>query len=165
MVLVCLLPPFATEASPDGERETLVAALLLRFASYTQWERIDPADETFTICLPDDFPEQSRKLLEIEKVRGRPVTVVTYREPTQIRGHLVMLDGTDPVANDLPNLVQSGSSILIVGLDSGFWDAGGVIRLYFEEEKPMFEVHLGNAERCGVKISARMLQLATRIIR
>jgi hypothetical protein len=149
----------------DSQREALIAALLLKFASYTQWQSDDSADAPFLLCLPEGFSAKAIQLLELERVKGRSVVVVTYRDWDQVDGHLVMIDRPVGDTGEIPNLLRSESSLLIVGIGSGYWESGGVIHLFFEGEKPVFEVHLGNAKRARIKISARMLQLASRIIR
>jgi len=55
----------------------------------------------------------------------------------------------------------AGKSILTVGDGEDFTRAGGVIRFYREKNRIRFEVNVKAVDRSKLKISAKLLKLAT----
>jgi hypothetical protein len=55
--------------------------------------------------------------------------------------------------------------ILTVGETSDFLSDGGMIRFHLEEDKIRFDINLAAAESARLKISSRLLLLATSVSR
>ena len=64
--------------------------------------------------------------------------------------------------NHVATIVRNlkGSSTLTVGETEGFAEQGGIINLTVEENKVHFEVNPLAAERAGLKISSKLLNIA-----
>ncbi|MBL0717480.1 MAG: TonB-dependent receptor [Desulfosarcina sp.] len=61
-----------------------------------------------------------------------------------------------------PELAKvEGKAILTIGEISGFTEAGGIINLVKTRNRIKFEVNLNAAQQAGLKISSRILKLAT----
>jgi len=57
-----------------------------------------------------------------------------------------------------------GSPVLTVGDTKGFADDGVIINFVLEGSKVRFEINTDSADRAGLKISSKLLQLAKRIV-
>ncbi len=57
-----------------------------------------------------------------------------------------------------------GFAVVTVGEMKGFARAGGIINFFTEHDKIRFEINVGAAERAGLSISSKLLNLA-RIVR
>jgi hypothetical protein len=62
-------------------------------------------------------------------------------------------------------LREQGSHAVTVGESNRFLEQGGAVNLVLEGGRVRFNVNLAPVERRGVRISARMLQLASRVDR
>ncbi len=62
------------------------------------------------------------------------------------------------LAEILPRLASSRA--LTIGEDERFLPSGGAINFYTEKNRIRFEIRLATAERSGIKISSKLLQLA-----
>ena len=60
---------------------------------------------------------------------------------------------------------DAGPHTVTVGESPRFEDMGGAVTLVIEGGRVRFNVNLGPVERRGIRISARMLQLAGRVDR
>jgi hypothetical protein len=58
-----------------------------------------------------------------------------------------------------------GSNVLTVGETDGFLEAGGIVELDFRQGQLRFEVNLSAAQVAQLKIDARLLAMAKRVIR
>ncbi len=57
-----------------------------------------------------------------------------------------------------------GSPVLTVGDTQGFAGDGVIINFILEGSKVRFEINTGSADRAGIRISSKLLQLAKRIV-
>ena len=53
--------------------------------------------------------------------------------------------------------------VLTIGEMPGFTDTGGIINLFAEHERMVFEIDLNNARRANIKLSSRLLKLARHV--
>ena len=66
----------------------------------------------------------------------------------------------------LPQILAAvkGSPVLTVGDTKGFVDEGVIINFILEGSKVRFEINTESADRAGLRISSKLLQLAKRIV-
>jgi hypothetical protein len=140
-------------------------AFLYNFAKFVEW----PADSysnpgaPLSICIVghDPFGVDIEGELQARKAGGHPVQVVTLTPAATLSAcHIVFIPVTerDQAGKILRSLM--GSSILTVGETDGFAAMGGIINLTVEKSEVHFEVNRVAADRCHLKISARLLALA-----
>lgn len=151
----------ATQArvSPEMARAKYVAA----FGSYVEWPAgaFASADAPFIIGVMDDEP--MLRLLEAgfktARLQGRAVEVKRIDNILQaIHVHLLYT----PEGNSAPLRPLGGLPILTIGPGTGFLDRGGIIGLLMREDQVRFELNAKAAERSGLKVSAKLQQLALR---
>ena len=145
------------------------ASLLLNFAKFAEWPAgsAQAAARTVAICVLGDDPF-GRVLDDTVAGRtagGRPLEVRRYRRLEGIEScHVLFLAAAEQ--ERLPQaLARIGAApVLTVGDTKGFADEGVIINFVLEGSKVRFEVNTDSAERAGLKISSKLLQLAKRIV-
>ena len=146
--------PTAQEISQEYQ---IKAAYLYNFLKYVEW--LEPVDQTFMICVAGQNPFGGvlDSLTKNERVRGNPVKteVILGFEP----GCDVIFT---PRTSNIPAYLQgaAGMPILTVGETPRFIEQVGIINFFLENGKVRFEINRTAAERAGLRISSRLLQLA-----
>lgn len=155
--------PEPTRAQPPLEyREYQVrAAFLYQFARYVQWpDRGGGGPLRFCVAGGDVFEGALEETLAGETIDGRPLEVHIILGPESGCHVLYIPDRTTwPVY--LRAVTQD--PVLTVGEPAGFFDQGGIIRLFLDGRNIRFELNLDAAQRAGVRLSARLVPLARHV--
>lgn len=152
------------------------ATYLYKFASYIEWpvQSFAQADTPVTIGIlgADEVGEALSNLTARRPAGARTVAVklLTAAEPSgevlreSLRGVQILFIGRRENGK-LKKLLESlqAPALLIVTEASGALGAGSMINFVPVDEHIRFEVSLLHAERSGLKISARLLEVAQKI--
>lgn len=150
--------------SHAGNTETEVkAAFIYNFTKFVEWPQAAlPADAPMQLCVlgKDDVGNRLRQLHGRE-AQGRPLQV-RYLSSVEERAGCHVLFIAQDNEEQLPQLLKplTDNTILTVSDTRDFSRKGGMIELYVESSRVQFMVNLVPAQQVGLKISARMLQLA-----
>lgn len=145
------------------------AALLLNFARFIEWppRAFPDAASPVTVCVltPNPFGVALERALQGETVGQRPLTLREVRGARDAAGcHLLFVpSGSESRAAAV--MRQTGTPTVTVGESRRFEDMGGAVRFVLDGGRVRFNVNLRPVEQRGVRISARMLQLASRVDR
>jgi hypothetical protein len=142
------------------------AAFLYNFAKFVEWPPsafTDPK-QPLSVCVfgRDPFGHSLEEAMDGKSVGNRPVILGRARQLAGLAGcHVVFVS-----AMESPRLVEilggmRGHNILLVGESEGFASAGGIIQFVFEQNRVRFAINPDAANRSGLKISSRLLALAT----
>lgn len=157
-VAAFLLVTAVVSAQAVSEEYRIKAAYLYNFAKYVEWPR-EPGAGPLTICVAgrNPFGTLLDDLIREETIAGRRLQARVILEP-EPGCHVVFVpEGAAPRAY-LRGVTGAGT--LTVGESSTFIEQGGVANFYIERGNVRFEINPMAAERSGVRISARLLQLA-----
>lgn len=172
-LLVLLLACRATTAgAADGDARQLEvqikAAYLYKFAGHVEWPPTAYADAAapFTIGVvgASDIADELMRQKAGRSVNERPVEVRVLKAGEPVRGvQLVFVGGADGA--QLRRLLEPFKAMpaLTISDAPGAMEAGSVINFVLVDNRLRFEVSLGNAERHGLKVSARLLAVAQRV--
>lgn len=159
LALYGLASVFPFQAHAAATEVQLRAAFVASFGSYAQWPAsVLPEDNGhFIIGVMGD-----REVYEVltaavvgRRIQGRPVEVRAIETAAQATAvHLLYASDTRVLR------VVSGLPILTVGVSADFAERGGTIRLLTVDNRMRFEVNLRAVERGGLKLSAKLQQLA-----
>jgi YfiR/HmsC-like len=171
VVLLALLGgliPGRLDAQANRGADRAEAIYLKKMLSFVQW----PADpgipgEAFRVCVAGSyrnsfvFAEEMRGIT----VEGRKIEVRSIRKEENLKNCQVLFIGS-PEPNLRAKLLESvkGTPILTVGDDAGFLEAGGILELAYTGSAIQFTVNLRAARNAGLKIDARLLALAQRVL-
>lgn len=163
-LLACL--PSALAQGPESNEYQLKLAFLYNFAQFVDW----PADSfhdpaaPLAICVAGDNPFQGEigEGLRGRTVKGHPLEVRKLGAGEDLRAcQMVFVRAGEKRL--IPSILASarGSNTLTVGEADGFARHGGIINITRNENRLRFEVNLSAAGRTHLKISSKLLALAT----
>ena len=164
--MVCAIAaPGRAQSAPEYD---VKAALLLNFARFIEWPdaAFESAQSPIDVCVfaPSPFGQALERALTGETVANRSLSAREVHGVSDSADcHLLFVPaGAESRASAL--LRQAGPTVT-VGESRRFQNMGGAVTLVIEEGRVRFNVNLRPVERRGVRISARMLQLASRVER
>jgi hypothetical protein len=143
------------------------AAFLLNFTRFIEWPNPAFADARapIEVCLfeSNPFGGALQQALQGETAGGRPLVVRQVATAPEIGScHLFFIpSGSESRALRLLELTQTWA--VSVGESRRFLALGGAINLFLEGGRVRFSVNLRPVDRRGIRISARMLQLASEV--
>jgi hypothetical protein len=167
MALAMICPIGRTTAQESGPTEyQLKAAFLFNFAKFVDWppSSFASARAPFSICIvgTDPFGQAMDSTLKGQSIRGRGVAVVRVQDLSQLRRCQIAFVGSSE-QHHLQEILQSirGASVLLVGESPGFAAKGGAIQFQMEDNRVRFSINPDAAERAGLRVSSKLLSLAT----
>lgn len=154
---------FARNSARD--RESLEAAFIYQFTQYVEWpsESFESTNDHFGIGVVGDA-ELYERLVDVvanKQVGNRPLDTFYVDHPSELPSAQIVYIGSEVV----PEVTASDSwpqpSALTVSGAEGFTRAGGIIRIYEQDQRLRIEINIDAAERSQLKISSKLLGLAT----
>ena len=154
----------------EAKAAKVKAAYLYQFTKFVEWpeESFENDKDPVVIgILGDDrFGSVLDKTVRGKRVKGRKIVIRrfpswAYRDAKALgRCHILFVDSSMRAQLEklLPALAES--NVLLVGDGKSFAQAGGMIGLVLEEGRIVFHVNREAVKRAGLKISAKLLNLA-----
>jgi YfiR/HmsC-like len=151
----------------DGPSEAQVkAAFLLNFPKYVEWPAtaFSQTDSPIVVAfwgeeeVADEFAVMSEKKI----IAGHPIHLVRVKSIDQCQDcHILFIGSAE--SRKSPEMLQKlrGRSVLTVGESDDFIDHGGMIGLARRERRVMLEVNLEPIHEAGLKVSSKLLAVAT----
>ena len=143
------------------------AAFLYNFARFIEWPEtaFDAPEDPFVLgVLGDDpFGGVLGKIIGHEMLGKRRIEIRHWDRAHEVEGcHLLFVNPALPDRlTSLAGLPPEG--LLTVGDGEGFVESGGVIGLVVEQNRVRFKVNLASAERAGLQMSSKLLNLAREV--
>jgi YfiR/HmsC-like len=154
-------------AQPSDENR-MKAAFLFHFAQLVEWpsDAFDGSDGSLVLCtLEDDsFYDELENTIQGKQIGSRTIRI-RHVHFSQAAHDCNMLFISVNRSKGVPLTTFRNLPILTVGETDDFLSSGGMIRFHREEDKIRFDVNLGAADSSHIKISSRLLMLATSVIR
>lgn len=169
VILVSGVPQFARAQSTSDEYE-VKAAFLFHFAQFVDWPTgaQNAADPSLKLCIFSDEPrrQELQNTIEGKLIGGRVYHVRLISQLQEIPDCNILFLSRDEAPRQAA-IVKSlrGMPVLTVGETTDFLSDGGMIRFHLEEGKIRFDINLGAAGSSHLKISSRLLLLATSVTR
>lgn len=162
--LLCFCCLQAAEA-PRSEYE-VKAAMLYNFARFVEWpaQVLGSASDPLVVGVLglDPFGAILDNTLKGVTVNGRHMVVRRFASVAELKVcHILFVSSSE--TKSLPAVTQmfERSAVLTVGDMERFARQGGMIGFILDGKKVRFEINLDAAESAGLKISSKLLQLAT----
>ena len=165
VVCVFALGGTATTARAQSE-DQIKAAFLFNFARYVEWpdEAFASGSAPVRICMAGagDFASIVSQAVGGKSVGERAVDVVSDTGLGDAGGcHILYVgEGLDAGADAVASSV-SGGHVFTVADREGFAASGGIANFIRADNKIRFEINPSAAKQAGLKISSRLLRLAT----
>jgi hypothetical protein len=167
-VLAGMLVSGPVRAQPAREYD-VKAAFLLNFARFIEWPdtAFPDARSPINVCVfgASPFGDALGKVFQGESVGNRPLAVRRVDNAGEgLTCHLIFVPAAaEARAGAL--LSEPDSRAVTVGESLRFLEIGGAVNLVLESGRVRFNVNLRPVEQRGVRISARLLQLASHVER
>lgn len=168
-VMACLLflhgAPTCHSQDADTAEYPVKLAFLYNLTKFVEWPEgsYRDAGAPLAICIAGEDPFQAdlEGELRARRVGGHPLEVRTVRPSdnlTSCRVVFIPVSARTLAAQIVKTL--NGSSTLTVGEHDGFAAQGGIVNFLVEGNKLRLEVNRSAADRAGLKISSKLLNLA-----
>ena len=175
VVLLCAVLLGSGEVRPAGaqgsaEEYQVKAAFLFHFAQLVEWPAgaLNASDQSINLCIFNDEPRRRelQNTIEGKPIGVRVLHVRVLDQRQNVQGcNIVFLsrdEGRRQAAvlssvRDLP--------VLTVGETDDFLSDGGMIHFHLDGDKVRFDINVGRADSALLKISSRLLLLATTVTR
>ena len=169
MLLAALLLAAPAAGTQDTAAEYDVkAAFLFNFTKFVEWPPSAFHDDRSTVRLcvfgDDPFGASLDEIAEGE-VAGRRLMVLRVsgmNDPTGCQILFISQSERERVPQILAEVRDA--PVLTVGETQGFLERGGIVNFVLEGSRVRFEISQEAADRAGLKISSRLLRLATRVL-
>lgn len=162
-----LAMPAAAGAEVAAEYD-VKAAFLFNFTKFVDWPPSAFADgrSSLKLCVLGEDPF-GRSLQEVagEEVGDRKLTVLRAGHLSDPAGcHVLFVSRSERkrLSEILPAV--RNDPVLTVGDADGFLEQGGIINFVLEGSKVRFEINQEAADRAGLKISSKLMRLASRVL-
>ena len=158
LTIVLLAIPLGAQVAPSGEYK-VKAAFLLNFFRYVEWPPSAPAEGPMYICVAgrNPFGPLLAETVKGQTLNGRSLGARVILEP-EANCHIVFVP--EGAATTAYLRRASGTPTLTVGEYPGFIEQGGMIAFFLNGGNVRFTINPAAAERAGLRISARLLELA-----
>jgi hypothetical protein len=162
IVLVLLLSQLGYAQA--GEYQ-VKAAFLLNFARFVEWppQNFASPTDSIDVCIlgPDPFGEAIDEMVKDKLVSGRRLQVRRLREAAQASGCEVVFVNAIEARNKVQLSKELSWGMLTVSDGKDFAHQGGIVTLVMQQNRVGFEINVEAADRAGLKISSKLLSLAT----
>jgi hypothetical protein len=158
----------SASAQPATEEYKVKAAFLFHFAQLVDWpaSALKAGDQSLELCVYDDEPHlrELQSTLEGKPIANRTLHVRVLGQTQGPQGCNIFFLSRDEVRHQTVVLKSlRGQPVLTVGETDTFLSDGGMIRFRLEEDKVRFDINLESADAAHLKISSRLLLLATTV--
>jgi len=154
----------ATPLLADTKESAVKAAFVYNFARFTEWpeESFSQSPNKFKLCLVGDGPnEQFSSTLIGKKIGERSIVIEIRSRLVDLKlCQIIFVSGTDHSLIPRVLAAVEFEPVLTIGAMTGFAEIGGIFNIIKVEGKMRFQANTQAIKRSGLKISARLLNLA-----
>jgi hypothetical protein len=152
----------------DATEAGVKAAFLYKFASYVEWPagafRAPDGPFVFGVMASDDVAAELERILPGRTIHGHPATVRRMNEGESTVGvHVLFIGRGQMNLRAAVRAAQHPGILVVTETDRGL-ETGSAINFVVADERVGFEVSVEAAERNGLRISSRMLNVARRVV-
>lgn len=167
LTLLMAIAPCSVDAQRSSEQD-VKAAFLVNFAIFTEWPAATFADAAEPIVIGVAGDETLRRTIDHiargKLFAGRALKTRKVNGANDVAHiHLLFIGSlTGFRAADILKALN-GLPVLTVGDATGFCAEGGMIAFLLERDRLRFEIRFDATEHAGLKVSSRVLALATTV--
>jgi hypothetical protein len=169
-LLVSLLVPTRATGQAETQGELQIKAVFLyKFGSYVDWPAgtFAQSDSPLVIGLvnAEALADEVAQVVSGRTLNGRPIVVRKLRRGSPLAGVNILFVGRAEAARMAEVLAPAkGQPILTVTDSEQAFEHGGMINFVLVGDKVRFDVAPSSAERGNLKISARLLAVARKVL-
>lgn len=166
MLLSILLVSSCVRAgtSAEGNEYSIKAMFLLNFIKYVDWP-IENTKNTFQIAVVGESEMYDALTLLAAKrsSEGQKVEIKHFDEKNAANYQMIFISGSEN--KFIEDIVKklSAKGVLIVSENDKSKARPAGINLFNQDNKIRFEINLANVKNSGMKVSSKLLELATAV--
>lgn len=169
LACLSLLSTMPSSAQTQADEYRIKAGFIFHFAQFVEWPAgtFTNSAGSITFCTlgEDPFHGDMESLLRGKLVAGKSVRVLHLKQVQDSKQcNVLFLDKNDDQLVPSALATVENLPILTVGESDDFLERGGMIRFCMEDRRIRFEVNQQAAEATHLKVSARLLLLAKKVI-
>ena len=165
LMVLSLAPAQADAQGAATTAPAVKAAFLYNFARFTEW----PADalahgQRLSLCVVGDHAaaDALEQIIKGRLVEGHALTVEIITPEGPVRScHLLYVSALDSKRSARLLDTVKGSPVFTVSDAGQFAESGGIAQLISEDNRMRFAVNVMAAERARLRLSSKLLTLAT----
>jgi len=144
------------------------AAFLMNFANFTEWPVHSFPDGLAPVVVgvlgDDPFGHDLDRMVKGKSLSGHPMTVKRVDWRADLNAfHILFISASEQQRlPDILHKLESSSALTVSDID-GFCVAGGMIAFVVQNDHVRFEINAEIAQRRGLKVSSKLLSLATNL--
>jgi hypothetical protein len=156
----------ANAEEPVASEYQIKAAFLINFPKYVEWPSSAFAQTNSPIVIEvqgeTKVAEEIQKIITGRTVNGREIVLKYLPSGGEPGGcHLLFISAAEQKRSPSLLLKLKDPNILTVGESDSFLASGGIINLARRDQKIALEVNLAAADRTQIKISSKLLRIAS----
>jgi hypothetical protein len=172
LLLLALLLPALSAIAQSAGRESEVrikAAFLYKFGDFVEWppNALERSGASFTIGVlgADDIAAELERVVAERTIKGRPVSVRRIRRGDSLANlHVLFVGRSESLRLGEIMGATDGQPVLTVTETENALASGSMINFIAVDDKVRFDVALAPAGRGQLKISARLLAVARKVV-
>jgi hypothetical protein len=170
VVLLVAGAPLSARGQYTADEYQVKTAFLFHFAQFLDWPEgaLSAGGPSLNLCIFDDEPRRHelQSTIEGKTIGARVFHVRLISQPQELQSCNILFLSHDEARRQSAILRSlRGTPVLTVGETSDFLTDGGMIRFHLVDDKIRFDINLEAAESSHLKISSRLLLLATSVNR
>jgi hypothetical protein len=163
----CVGPCLAQSDVQTGEYR-VKAAFLYKFASYIEWpsQVFERPESPFVIGVAgaDALSDELEQVVIGRSIGGRPVEVRKLRRGAPMNGLQILFVGRSDRGSSDVLASAKGRPVLTVTESEDAFALGSMINFVIIDDRVRFDVALREAEMANLKVSARLLRVARKVL-
>ena len=167
LILIWLLTIVGARAQdPQRAEYHIKAAFLFNFARFVEWPPAAFADAGSPIVIgilgENPFQDELEQTIRDKTLNNRPLVIKQFASLSESTNCQILFISTSEKKR-LPEIFEAvrAASVLTVGETDRFIETGGMVNLVHEGSKIRFQINEPVAKNAGLKISSKMLSLAS----
>ena len=155
-----VLQPASTGGSSGSVELHIKAAYLFNFGRYISWPQ-QTGDVVIGVVGHEPIVEVLEKTVAGKTINGRAYRVKVYASAEQIdHCDILFLPRSESQQAQSVLMAVAARPVLTVSDVENFSSQGGMVEFLLIDDTLKFDINLGAAEKCGLKISSELLRVA-----
>jgi len=147
--------------SLEGKEYQIKGAMMINFIKFVQWPESSDTTITIGIVGKNNFGSTLDQI-DGRTIGEKQILIRRINSTSRIADCQVLFISASESDRYYQILREvAGTPVLTIGEDEDFLRLGGIIRFYTEKEHIRFEISQSAAQKSNLKLSAKLLEIAT----
>lgn len=158
---VSLLTEVSILAQKANEEYEVKAAFIYNFFKFVDWTNEPGGDMVFCVSGENPFSPAALDSMRAKPARGKKIVIREIENINTSNCAVIFISSSEEWHISKITREIKGLGVLTIGDTRGYAQKGVMINFFTEQNKVRFEINPEAAEKSGLKISSKLLSLAT----